>query len=120
MPAPRQTATKSTAQPKGRAFLCYFLVMTVRFRRVSVALAFVVGVVVGLFWLFMLSMALGLYTEFTPATRAVAYIMCPVLQLTFLFPGSWALMVLANGCLYAGLAFSLVQIVRRRTGSTNI
>ena len=88
--------------------------MTVKFRRVSIGVAFLIGAVAGLFWLFMLSMALGLYTDFTPTTRVIAYVMCPVLQMTFLFRGAWGLMILSNASLYAAVAFIVIRMIQRR------
>src|SRR5690348_711405 len=73
-------------------------------------MAFIVGAVAGLFCVFMLSMALGLATEFTPTTRIIVYAMCPILMVTY-FPGAWVLTILLNACLYAGLTFSIAKFV---------
>jgi hypothetical protein len=72
--------------------------------------AFVVGTIAGLFWVFMLSMALGLRTEFTPMARIMAYVMCPALPVALLFPGAFMVTILLNGCLYALLAFFIAKL----------
>jgi len=87
--------------------------MSVRRRRVLIGVAFAVGALVGLFWIFMLGIAAGLYTEFTPATRILSYCMCPFLQATWLFPGAWILVIVSNACLYSGVVLGLCRWLRQ-------
>ena len=77
-------------------------------------IAATIGGVAGLLCVFMLSIAVGLYTEFTTATRILTLVLCPGLPLTFLFPGAWVFVIVLNAGLHAAVVHLAAKLLSSR------